>query len=161
MSIETQFNPPEVPNQAAATMERLGQVTGRQPVRFGSADEATAGLVERLFRAPERWGWEYVEPAPITEYPHMDQYPQWVEPLPPDLRGLEQLHAIAKAKLPKRLARAGAVALLGLISMAGSTTAGLEFLLIGAVIGGVAVYQVSEPQSRMRRAREEADQRRN
>ena len=161
MSIETQFNPPELPNQAAATMERLGQVTGRQPVRFGSTNEATAGLVERLFRAPERWGWEYVEPAPIAEYPHLDQYPQWVEPLPPDLRELERLHAIAKAKLPKRMAWAGGVALLGLISMAGSEGAGLMFLLIGAAIGGFAIYQVSEPRSRMRQAQEEANQRRN
>jgi len=161
VSIETQFNPPELPNQAAATMERLGQVTGSQPVRFGSVNEATAGLVERLFRAPERWGWEYVESAPIAEYPHLDQYPQWVEPLPPDLRGLEQLHAIAKAKLPKRLARAGGVALLGLISMAGSEGVGLVFLLIGAAIGGFAIYQVSEPRSRMRQAQEEANQRRN
>lgn len=158
MNVEAQFNLPEVPKQTPATKQRLGQVIGSQSVRFGSVDEATAGLAKSLFQAPERWGWEYVEPAAPMPYPYMDQYPQWVEPISSDLTELKRRLGIAKDDLPQRMARKQKavvcfLALLGLILMARSQIiVGWVFLLIGFGIGGNALYEVREPQLRMRRA---------
>ncbi len=160
MSIETQMNPPDLPNRSATDMRRLGTTVGSPPVQFQTTAEATSGLTERLFQAPERWGWEYVDPAPPAPYPHLSGYPQWTEPLAPDTSVLENQLRLAKAKLPKRLLWAGGFGLIGLIAMSGSVGFGFVLLLIGLVIGGIAAYQVSDPQSQIRRQREEAARRR-
>jgi hypothetical protein len=167
VSFETQLNPPEIPNRTAAEMNRLGQATGSRGLQFGSVAEAAAGLAERLFRAPERWGWEYVEPSALVPYPYLDQYPQWVEPWSPDFSEHEKKLAVAKADLPLRLAGAGLAGFLGLLSMGWSVrmgwsagVLGVVFLLIGAAIAAYAIYQPNVRQSALREAKQETGRRR-
>ncbi len=50
-------------------------------------------MVGRLFVPKERWGWEYVEPAPIQRFPEAS--PEWREPSPPDTPAIEQERAQA------------------------------------------------------------------
>lgn len=40
---------------------------------------APAELARRLFVPPERWGWEYLVPAPMTRSPEADNAPLWYE----------------------------------------------------------------------------------
>lgn len=160
VSIEAQLNPPDLPNRGAAAMSRLNRVTGAQPVRFGSVDDATAGLTQRLFAAPERWGWEYVEPDRAAPYPYLEQYPRWVEPLPPDVREFERLTALARSKMTKRVAWAGGLVLFGLIFLSASPGFGGLLLIIGAAIAGLAFYQLNDPQTKLRQALADAERRR-
>ena len=160
MTIQTPPTPPGIPNQSVSEMNRLRQATGAQPVAFGPQAEATTALAKRLFEGPERWGWEYAEPQPPGPYPHLDGYPQWVEPLAPDLSGHQRALALAKLKLRKRLMWAGGLAFLALLM--GNASGGFAVLLFLSAlgIGGYAAYQVHAPQEAMRQAERQAAARR-
>ena len=160
VTIQTPPTPPGIPNQSVSEMNRLRQATGAQPVAFGPQAEATTALAKRLFEGPERWGWEYAEPQPPGPYPHLDGYPQWVEPLAPDLSGHQRALALAKLKLRKRLMWAGGLAFLALLM--GNASGGFAVLLFLSAlgIGGYAAYQVHAPQEAMRQAERQAAARR-
>ncbi|GLZ41499.1 hypothetical protein [Actinokineospora sp. NBRC 105648] len=91
--------------------------------------EATSlQLAERLFVPQERWGWEYVAPAPATRSPDADRMPVWHEPPLPDVSALEHKVAVGKSQL---LRRAGASAVLWIIVSVASPGAGIAVLVAG------------------------------
>jgi hypothetical protein len=160
VSIETYPTPPDVPNQAAQGMQRLTQATGSRFGAGGPAGGGTVELAQRLFTVPERWGWEYVEPRPVEPYPHRADYPQWVEPLAPDLSSHERALALAKLKLRKRLMWAGGLVFFALLVGNASGGFGVLLFLVALGIAGFAAYQVHAPQEAMRQAQREAASRR-
>ncbi|GAA3041391.1 hypothetical protein [Actinokineospora globicatena] len=89
-------------------------------------------LSSKLFVPRERWGWEYVAPAPISAGPDANNRPVWYEPPQPDVSGwLQQLQA-NKAVVPKRLGIALVVSVVGL---AIHPALGLVLLGAGAFFG--------------------------
>ena len=151
MSINDQFGAVPQTGPAGHHGGRLADMNPASPERFGSSAPTSLTLADGLFRRPERWGWEYVEPAPISRYPYADQYPQWQEPVPPDHDELLARSGQAKAKLPKLLRWAGGLTLLGLamLYLLGVTGFGVVVLLAGLSIGGTALYRVSSPLRRI------------
>jgi hypothetical protein len=68
---------------------------GQVPV----ADRAPGRDLGRcLVSAPERWGWEYVDPGPVVPSPESQRAPVWEEPPPPDLTRYKELAARLRAK---------------------------------------------------------------
>lgn len=156
MSSDVRLDPPEPPTGPHRAVSPLQRATGSHQSGpqsgFRAHTQATEELAELLFRTPERWGWEYVEPTRPVPYPHRDQYPQWVEPGGPNLMHLQDKMRLAKAKMPKRLIWAGALAFVGLLFMGASVGFGLFLLVIGAGIGGFAIYEANNPQGEIDRA---------
>ncbi|MFL6140691.1 MAG: hypothetical protein ACJ72N_02330 [Labedaea sp.] len=159
MSSQDQFSRVDQAVSPTATGRQLSKISGTPSVAFGAQAPATVTLAENLFRAPERWGWEFVEPRPASTYPHVGQYPQWKEPPQPDLSDPQRRHAIAKAKLAKQLAWAGGLVLVGLITLGASVGFGLFLILIGGVIGGRALYMVNAPLSAIRNLEQQSSDR--
>ncbi|MEU4740687.1 hypothetical protein AB0G02_09485 [Actinosynnema sp. NPDC023658] len=104
-------------------------------------------LADRLFVPQERWGWEYVPPAPISRSPESDRMPVWYEPPEPDVAALRQKVAIAKKKLPKRL---GITAAAWIVLSFGSTTLG--FVALAAGIVAFVVVPIVVPNSQIKSA---------
>jgi hypothetical protein len=160
VSLETYPTPPDVPNRPAQQMQRLTDATGSRFGANGAAGGGTVALAQRLFDVPERWGWEYVEPQALQPYPYLADYPQWVEPLAPDLGSHERALALAKLKLRKRLMWAGGLLFLALLAGNASGGFGVLLFLVALGIAGFAVYQVHAPQEAMRQAQRAAAARR-
>ena len=74
MSIETYPTPPDVPNVPVQQMDNLTRTTGSRGGVRDARIATTVDLAQHLFEVPERWGWEYVEPRPAAEYPHLAGY---------------------------------------------------------------------------------------
>ncbi|WP_224401258.1 hypothetical protein [Pseudonocardia sp. ICBG1034] len=153
------MNPPDLPDERASQMDRLRETTRARTTM--PADDPKGDLAVRLFRAPERWGWEYVEPAAITPYPYLDQVPEWAEPLPPDLSAEHYALAHARAQLRRRLGIAGGLALVGLLIIDASTVPvarmfGVLLLSGGIGIGAWAGWAVVAPKRRMRKLEQQA-----
>jgi hypothetical protein len=110
-------------------------------------------LVRGLFVAQERWGWEYVDPAPAAELDEARR-PVWLEPPGPDMTALQERAARGRAKLPKRL---GLTAVAWLVVSIGSTSYGLLALLVG---GGLAVTPWLVPTRQISSMRRSAQERR-
>jgi hypothetical protein len=159
VTIEARFDQPDIPGQPSVAMDVLRDAPAPQG-GAGSFSQGTLALAQRLFRAPERWGWESVDPLLPVQFPNLDQYPQWYEPAPPDVSDQEERYADAKAKLPKRLMRAGIAGVLGLIFLAISTVLGVIVLIIAALVAAVRLLELSGIQGNIRRTREEAARRR-
>src|SRR5688572_21000143 len=77
-------------------------------------DENARALAESLFVPTERWGWQYVPPDAARPSPDLEREPRWVEPPPPDFRGLTGRQAWQRKQAVKRGLIAGAVLLVGL-----------------------------------------------
>lgn len=92
-------------------------------------------LAERLFVQPERWGWEYVAPAPMSESPDAQDPPVWEEPPPLDVSELEGKVALGRSRMPKAL---GITAVLSLLAAVGSAAAGAAVLVVGVVVAYVS-----------------------
>lgn len=60
-------------------------------------------LVDRLFVPQERWGWQYVEPAPLACTPDAEPMPVWCEPEAPDVAELQDRYQRAKQRWWPRL----------------------------------------------------------
>ena len=91
-------------------------------------------LAQRLFRGPERLGWEYVEPDPLRPSPYLDKKPVWHEPLPPDVSRHRARRDEAKRELPKRLLILGFLGLIVLSSLGSQPGLGLLGLIgVGAL----------------------------
>jgi hypothetical protein len=157
VSIDARLGPPDPPTGPNLIVNPLQRSTGSYQVDVRAPAQPTVELANRLFRAPERWGWEYVEPVPPAPYPH--PAPQWVEPLLPDIRHLEYKMQQAKQKMPKRMLWAGILGLLGLMTVALGGF-GLILLLIGMGIGGFAIYEANSPQGEINKAKAAAAARR-
>ncbi|MEU7524113.1 hypothetical protein AB0A74_00080 [Saccharothrix sp. NPDC042600] len=95
----------------------------------------------------ERWGWEYVPPAPVSPSPEADRMPVWYEPPAPDVGVLRQKVAVAKAKLPKRLA---ITVVAWIVLSVGSTTLG--FVALAAGIAAFVVLPILVPNSQIKSA---------
>jgi hypothetical protein len=159
VSIEHRPATPDLPNKSAQDMHTLTRTTGSYAFDRPQAG-ATVALAQRLFTAPERWGWEYVEPRPPQPHPDLADYPQWVEPMGADLAAHQQALAAARWKLRTRLKIAGGLFLLGLFVSAGSGALGTLMVLGALGLAGFAAYQIYAPQEAMKRAQAEAAARR-
>jgi len=150
VSVNDQFGFVPQPVRLESTVGRLAEMNPASPQRFGSSAPASLTLVDALFRGGERWGWEYVEQAPVSRYPYADQYPQWQEPCPPDHDELQAKHDQAKARRPKLLLWASGLTLFGLAMLyLGATGLGVVVLLAGPSVGGTALYLVHSPLRRI------------
>ncbi len=157
MSSDGHFGPVQIPVQPPSAAERLAEVTGTRPAGFVPVVPTGGQLTEALFRPPQRWGWEYVDPHPVSDYPHLDQYPQWQEPSGPDLSHLYELHRRAEAKQRQRLTWAGGVSLFGLIMLGSAGGFGIFLLLVGVGIGAAAIILVQNPLNEIRRLQQQAE----
>jgi hypothetical protein len=109
-------------------------------------------LIRGLFVAQERWGWQYVDPAPAADL-DASRRPAWREPPEPDMTGLRARAARGRAKLAKRL---GLVAVAWLVISIGSSSYGLLVLLVG---GGLAFAPWLLPTLRISSMRRSAQER--
>lgn len=132
-----------------------------RPQRFDTAHESSTALAGRLFQGPERWGWEYVEPAPIRPMPHPT--PVWQEPTPPDLSELQQRHARLQAILSNITSMVSyyrrlmvLVALLVLLLVFQSPLVGIGLLVAAAAAMVVLNYLVQVPLREMERIKQQA-----
>ena len=155
MSINGQFDAVTQPIRFDSTVLRLAEMNPASPQESGSVAPTNMSIAEALFRGPERWGWEHVEPAPVSRYPDIDQYPQWQEP---DFTELQAKHDRARDRRPKLLRWAVGPTLLGfaIIGLGGSgtfTALGVILLLSGLSLGGGAQYLVHAPLSRINTGR--------
>ena len=148
MNIDDQFGPMQVPGRPPNAVERLAELTGVRPGRSRSVAPAGVQLVEALFREPQRWGWEYVEPKKqVSDYPYLDQYPQWQEPPALDLRPLqERLVRKAGAKQLQLAWLAVAIFVVGCIILANGSVGGV-FLLIVSLSLSIGVSAIGKNTS--------------
>ncbi|MEU5692780.1 hypothetical protein [Actinosynnema sp. NPDC020468] len=123
-------------------------------------NSTSIALADRLFAPQERWGWEYVPPAPASRSPEADSIPVWYEPPEADVSLLRQKIAVAKQKLPKRL---GITAAAWIVFSFGSTTLGFVALVAGVVAFVVLPIVVpnSQIKSALAQAKTERDVRHN
>ncbi|MFC5061560.1 hypothetical protein [Actinomycetospora atypica] len=113
----------------------------------------------RLATAPERWGWEFVEPAAPAAFPEAE--PQWCQPSAPDLGALHYRYAEAQRRLAKRLIGPGIAAFFGFCFLSGGggfSVFGLLLILIGGGIGAFAIYGVAQARKAIDDARRAHDQ---
>jgi hypothetical protein len=79
-------------------------------------DESNAlMLAGRLFESSERWGWQYVDPGAVRPSPDLASEPGWVDPPPPDLRGIHARQAFLRRKLRWRVVIAIGLFVFGLV----------------------------------------------
>lgn len=130
-------------------------------------------LAERLFAAPERWGWEYRQP--VERAADADPMPEFAEPAPVSaevIGGLEQRRARAVRGLWTRLKISGVAVVVVLILLSGDESndrdpSGIYFLLtvlaaiafsFGPIVMLSGAARRAQPGARWRRA-ERAHQR--
>jgi hypothetical protein len=121
-----------------------------------AADVAVAALALRLFVPDERFGWEFVQPAPASPSPILAQEPRWLEPPPPDLRALQTQHSQAKSKLPKACVLIGVLSLFGLAQL--PSALGVLALLVALVMAAIWIAPVVNVDSQLNAATRRAEQ---
>jgi hypothetical protein len=98
-------------------------------------------LAVRLFEPQERWGWQYVAPAPVSRGAEADRMPVWSDMPVPDVSDLVRKRAVALKRLPKRAAASLVLTIIGLIA---SPILGLIVLVVGAC---VCILPIAMPAS--------------
>lgn len=92
-------------------------------------------LAGHLFVPTERWGWQYVDPAPARGSPELRNEPRWVDPLPPDLRAVHARQERLKSKALGRGVIVGSLLLLGIVVNADS--GGPLLIVIALLLGAI------------------------
>ena len=109
-------------------------------------------LADRVFRLPEKWGWEYQEPVPVRRSPEWEREPLWVEPT--RTPGIQR-HSTAS---PKRIVVVVVILIIGL----GLRQFGILLDLLAIVLAGIwflpAITNASKEQSQQRTSTERRDQ---
>ena len=109
-------------------------------------------LADRVFRLPEKWGWEYREPVPVRRSPEWEREPLWVEPT--RTPGIQR-HSKAS---PKRIVVVVVILIIGL----GLRQFGILLDLLAIVLAGIwflpAITNAGKEQSQQRTSTERRDQ---
>jgi hypothetical protein len=121
-------------------------------------------MQQRLFDAPERWGWEFQDPGNPRAHKDLNRPPQLQEPAGPDIYDLQIILEQGKESAVKHGAIVGVVALIGLVSL-GQSAVGIVFVLAALGLGAFwfwpminASQQITERQSRHETERRQARQ---